>query len=128
MNDSDSLAERLRQWEVLLNTSRPLLDELPQLAESHGQLTALVEDVKAHADREQTLRGQASMSVARRTELEGSARAARAKVVAILRGHFGTQNERLLEFGIPLGKTSRRAKVASAKPAGAAEGPPPPTA
>ncbi|HEV7669874.1 MAG TPA: hypothetical protein VGS22_15225 [Thermoanaerobaculia bacterium] len=114
MNESESLAERIRDWEKLLNTSKPLLVELPQFEETHTQLTEVVEDVKAHADREQTLRGQKAMSVARRKVLEDAARAIKAKLVAGLRGHFGTQDERLLEFGIPIGKVGRRVKATQA--------------
>jgi hypothetical protein len=114
MNESESLAERIRDWELLLNSSRSLLEEASQLAEPHAQFLTLVEDVKAHADRELSLRGQAAMSVSRRKVLEAAARAAKSKLVAGVRGFLGTQNDRLLEFGIPIGKVGRRAKATQA--------------
>lgn len=114
MNESESLAERIRGWELLINSAKTLLDEAGQLTEPHTQFVAVLEDVKAHADRELTLRGQAAMSVSRRRVLEAAARAAKSKLVAAIRGHLGTQNERLLEFGIPIGKVGRRAKAAQA--------------
>lgn len=121
MNDSESLAERIRGWELLINSSRQLLEEAGQLTDPHGQFLTVVEDVKAHADRELSLRGQAAMSVSRRKVLEAAARAAKSKLVAAIRGHLGTQNERLLEFGIPIGKIGRRAKATQA--AGVLAGP-----
>ncbi|HXU44047.1 MAG TPA: hypothetical protein VN783_00860 [Thermoanaerobaculia bacterium] len=117
MNDSSSLAGRLRHWELLVNTSLPLLDELPQVREAHAQLTELIGGIKGHADHEQSLRGQITKSVAERSALEEAARAARAKLATSLRGHFGPQNEQLLEFGIPVSRAGRRAKAAAAQAA-----------
>ncbi|MEP7012837.1 MAG: hypothetical protein ABJC13_21145 [Acidobacteriota bacterium] len=125
MNASESLAERIRDWEKLVNSVGTLLAEVPLFAEPHAQFAELVEDVKAHADREQVLRGQAAMSVSRRKTLEVATRAARARLVASMRGHFGTQHERLLEFDIAIGKPGRRAKAAQAAQVLAPTGPTP---
>ncbi len=117
MGTSSSLAVKLRRWEVLGNRLEPLLDELPQTREPHVQLMNLVGQVKDHADEEVRLRGLISKSVAERRILEGAAADVRGTLASWLRAHYGSTNEQLLEFGIPISRPGRRAKAVAEKAA-----------
>jgi len=112
-----SFQEHLVDWEALHDNVGKRLEEFPHLAKDHAALEPLLAEGRV-LESEQDLRKAELREInLRRRELEKQGRAVRNRLAAALKGAFGPDSLRLLEFGLQPVQRSRRKLLSKAEKA-----------
>ncbi|HXO20001.1 MAG TPA: hypothetical protein VOA87_08770 [Thermoanaerobaculia bacterium] len=95
-----SFKEKLADLAVLNANLIPHLPDLPQVAADQTALAALLAEAKTLQEQQEIQKGLLRETNQRRTEIDQSGRDLRNRIGATLKGSFGLESEKLLQFGI----------------------------
>jgi hypothetical protein len=95
-----TFASKMSEWRYLIEHMRPLLAEVPHLADDHAALESLFTQAQALDNQAQQLRGTSKDVYQRRGELEDQGNETRARLAGALVHHFGPKSEKLIGFGV----------------------------
>jgi hypothetical protein len=112
----ENLTRKLGPWHSLVENLTAHLDELPNLAEDHSELAALL--VEAHELEAQQRVCEAGLREVnrRRYALVVRGRGLRNRLAAGLRSAYGLESDRLIEFGMkPRPRVIRRERPSKAR-------------
>jgi hypothetical protein len=116
------LSARIRSWDLLNESLKPLLTEMPHVQSLQTELQGLLDGVRALHNEGEEERSRLRDFVHRRQELERQGEILRRRVESHLRGTFGDTNEELIKFGMePRPRVVRRKKAEKRPPALPAE-------
>ena len=119
---------RVRSWDLLNESLRPLVAEMPHFQPLLAELQEVLDGVRSLDNEQEDARSKLRDLVRRRQDAEQQGEVVRRRVEAHLRGTFGHTSEELIRFGIkPRPRVIRRkaaAKQQQASPAAASQKPP----
>ena len=111
-----SLGETMAVWKALASNAKTVLDEMPHVAADHKAFEEAIAKVEASMAEQDILSARATALVHLRREDVARARSLRNKVVAQLQGRFGTESEKLREFGLKPRKRKVKPKPLEEQP------------
>lgn len=111
------LSTKIRSWDLLNESLKPLLAEMPQVQPLQVELQAVLDGVRALDTEQEEARFRFRDLVRRRQEAERQGEIVRRRVEAHLRGTFGHTNEELIKFGVKPRPRVIRRKAAEKEPA-----------
>ncbi|MEO6193545.1 MAG: hypothetical protein ABIS20_11080 [Thermoanaerobaculia bacterium] len=111
------LSTKIRSWDLLNESLKPLLAEMPQVQPLQVELQAVLDGVRALDTEQEEARFRFRDLVRRRQETERQGEIVRRRVEAHLRGTFGHTNEELIKFGVKPRPRVIRRKAAEKEPA-----------
>jgi hypothetical protein len=125
-----TIPERIARWKVISAGLKPLLTNMPHLADLHGELEKVIaqsEDLDARAE---ALKAESRTVNASREALAKSGDDLRSRLGASLQTAYGFKSEKLIEFGLKPRKARGRDKQPRVKksPGTTPATTPPPTA
>lgn len=104
-----TFAETMQSWELMLGQTRPLLEELPELAAHHAELESLLAEAQRRSNEVRELGGRRKLAARLCREAVEAGTEVRLRLAAGLATRFGTKSERLVAFGLkPRPRTIRR--------------------
>lgn len=113
---------RVRGWDLLNESLKPLLAEMPHIQPLQVELQGVLEGVRSLDNEQEDARSRLRDIVRRRQEAERQGEVVRRRVEAHLRGTFGYTSEELIKFGIkPRPRVIRRKAAEKPPPAPPAE-------
>jgi len=116
------LSTKIRSWDLLNESLKPLLTEMPHVQPLQAELQGVLDEVRALDNEQEEARSRLRDFVRRRQELERQGEVARRRVESHLRGTFGYTNEELIKFGMkPRPRVVRRKTAEKRQPASPAE-------
>jgi hypothetical protein len=95
-----SLGETVAVWKALASNARTVLADMAHVVPDHTAFEESIAKVEASMAEQDILSARATALVHLRREDVARARSLRNKVVAHLQGKFGTESEKLREFGL----------------------------
>jgi hypothetical protein len=95
-----TFSQKVQEWRFVVDQTRPLLTQVPHIAEEHAKLEALVQRVEALFKRAEDGRAAQMASNQLRREATTDGTESRARIASALLAHFGTKNEELIAFGV----------------------------
>jgi hypothetical protein len=105
-----SIPERIARWKVISAGLKPLLTDMPHLADLHGQLEAIITQSEQLDARAEALKAESREVNSNRETLARSGDDLRGRLGASLQTTYGFQSEKLIEFGLKPRKTRGRDK------------------
>ncbi len=99
MPNVSSFSDFITDWERLLAAVNNNESNLPDLTPQLQPLEDLLNEAKTLGTRQDASRAALSADAKRRREVIFEGRAAATRLRSALKGHFGSHNERLVEFG-----------------------------
>jgi hypothetical protein len=117
-----SYAEMWSRWEIAISNLKEHAGDMPHLTDDVTQLDQTLTQVRALANKQEDLRGQAREINAKLRDLTKAGEKVRSRLGANLAGKFGFTSETLVKFGFRPRRIPRRTKTVE-KPA--PETPPP---
>src|SRR4030095_10625332 len=99
MDRARVFSARTRSWELLNESLKPLLEEMPHLQPLVTELQELLEAGRTIDQEQEEFRSKLRDLVRRRQEVERQGQTVRRRVEAHLRGTYGYTNEQLIKFG-----------------------------
>lgn len=111
------LSTKIRSWDLLNESLKPLLAEMPQVQPLQVELQAVLDGVRALDTEQEEARFRFRDLIRRRQEAERQGEIVRRRVEAHLRGTFGHTNEELIKFGVKPRPRVIRRKAAEKEPA-----------
>ena len=121
------LSTKIRSWDLLNESVRPLLAEMPQVQPLQVELQGFLDTARSLDTEQEELRSKLRDIVFRRQEVERRGEIVRRRVEAHLRGTYGYTAEQLIKHGIKPRPRVIRKKKDQAKgtpPVSTAESPP----
>jgi hypothetical protein len=116
------LSAKIRSWDLLNESLKPLLTEMPHVERLQIELQGVLDGVRALHNEGEEERSRLRDFVHRRQELERQGEVLRRRVESHLRGTFGDTNEELIKFGMtPRPRVVRRKTAEKRRPAPTAE-------
>jgi hypothetical protein len=113
---------RVRSWDLLNESLKPLLAEMPHIQPLQVELAGVLEGVRSLDTEQEETRSKLRDIVRRRQDAERQGEIVRRRVEAHLRGTFGYISEELIRFGIkPRPRVIRRKAAEKQPPAPPAE-------
>lgn len=109
---SQSFASQMNLYTVLVNTLKQYLPEMPHLETLHQELEAVVAEGRVLEDQRGFHEAQLRQNNAQRREMEKKGRELRLRLASSLRGAFGPDSQKLLEFGVKPRAVVRRRRTA----------------
>lgn len=118
--------EKIARWKLIATGLKPLLAEMPHLADLHGQIEKAITESEELDARSEALKAESREVNKNRLAVAKTGDDLRQRLGASLRTAYGFSSEKLLEFGIP----PRRARGRDRQPRvkRGAEAPKPPAA
>ena len=95
-----SLADKLRQWQELVDGMKPRLGDVPFLEGQHGELAALRERVLELLTEQGHFEARLREATQQRIEAETQAEVLAARMIGALKAHYGKYDAALHQFGI----------------------------
>jgi len=123
-----TIPERIARWKVISAGLKPLLTDMPHLADLHGQLEKVITQSEELDARAEALKAETRTVNASRTALAKSGDDLRSRLGASLQTTYGFKNEKLIEFGLKPRKARGRDKQPRGKKPPAATTPETPKA
>ena len=114
-----TIPERIARWKVISAGLKPLLTDMPHLADLHGQLEKVITQSEELDARAEALKAESRAVNANRTALAKSGDDLRARLAASLQTTYGFKSEKLIEFGLQPRKARGRDKQPRVKKPGA---------
>jgi hypothetical protein len=112
---------RVRSWDLLNESLKPLLTEMPHIQPLQAELEGVLEGVRSLDNEQENARSRLRDIVRRRLDAERQGEVVRRRVEAHLRGTFGYTSEELIRFGVKPRPRVIRKKAAKKQPAPSAE-------
>ena len=115
-----SIPERIARWKVIHAALKPLLPEMPFLAELHAALEKVILQAEELDARHEALKAETRELNRIREELARTGDDLRSRLGASLQTVHGFQSEKLIEFGIKPRRTrgrDRKPRASRSKPA-----------
>jgi hypothetical protein len=128
MRAAKTLGAKAVNWELMRNSIKPHLVEMPHLQELHDGLDEVIGEAKILDSQQEAARGSARDFTRKRQEIEQRGESLRRRVAAHLRGTFGFASDQLVQFGVnprPRQTKPRKAAPPPAAPAPGASAPKP---
>ena len=113
---------RVRGWDLLNESVKPHLADMPQVQPLQTELQGLLDEARSLDTEQEETRSKLCDIVHRRKEVERRGETVRRRVEAHLRGSYGYTAEQLIKFGV-----KPRPRVIRKKKAKPKETPPTPT-
>ncbi len=107
---------RVRSWDLLNESLKPLLAEMPHIQPLQVELQGVLEGVRSLDNEQEDARSRLRDLVRRRRDAERQGEVVRRRVEAHLRGTFGYTSEELIRFGIKPRPRVIRRKAAEKQP------------
>lgn len=117
MARAKGLSTKIRSWDLLNESLKPLLAEMPQVQSLQVELQGVLDGVRALDTEQEETRSRFRDLIRRRQEAERQGEIVRRRVEAHLRGTFGHSNEELIKFGVKPRPRVIRRKAAEKEPA-----------
>lgn len=105
-----TIPERIARWKVISAGLKPLLTDMPHLADLHGQLEQIITQSEQLDARAEALKAESRQVNASRDALAKSGDDLRARLGASLQTTYGFKSEKLIEFGLKPRKARGRDK------------------
>jgi hypothetical protein len=105
-----TIPERIARWKVISAGLKPLLGNMPHLADLHGQLEQVITQSEEMDARAEALKAESRAVNATRETLAKSGDDLRARLGAALQTAYGFKSEKLIEFGLKPRKPRGRDK------------------
>lgn len=105
-----TIPERIARWKVISAGLKPLLGDMPHLAELHAELEKTILQSEALDARGEALKAESREVNATRDALAKTGDDLRRRLGAALQTTYGFRSEKLIEFGIPPRRTRGRDK------------------
>jgi hypothetical protein len=96
----NSFADDIRNWDLLNKALKPLLPEMPHLAEEQAQLEALIEQAKILDSEQRVLRGKVQDATKKRRDAQLQGVELRERLAVQIKGKLGLRNKNLVSFGL----------------------------
>ncbi|HKI02543.1 MAG TPA: hypothetical protein VKK31_11220 [Thermoanaerobaculia bacterium] len=113
---------RVRSWDLLNESLKPLVAEMPHVQPLLAELQGMLDGVRSLDKEQEDARSKLRDLVRRRQDAEQQGEVVRRRVEAHLRGTFGYTSEELIRFGIkPRPRVIRRKAAEKQRPALPAE-------
>ena len=113
---------RVRSWDLLNESLKPLLAEMPHIQPLQAELEGVLEGVRSLDNEQENARSRLRDIVRRRRDAERQGEVVRRREEAHLRGTFGYTSEELIRFGVkPRPRVIRRKAAKKQPPASPAE-------
>lgn len=106
-----TIPERIARWKLIAGGLKPMLADMPHLAELHGELEKTILQSEQLDARSEALKAESREVNATRDTLAKTGDDLRRRLGAALQTAFGFRSEKLLEFGIPPRRTRGRDKT-----------------
>jgi hypothetical protein len=106
-----TIPERIARWKLITGGLKPMLGDMPHLAELHGELEKTILQSEQLDARSEALKAESREVNATRDTLAKAGDDLRRRLGAALQTAFGFRSEKLLEFGIPPRRTRGRDKT-----------------
>lgn len=107
---------RVRSWDLLNESLKPLLAEMPHVQPLQVELQGVLEGVRSLDNEQEEARSKLRDIVRRRRDAERQGEVVRRRVEAHLRGTFGYTSEELIRFGVKPRPRVIRRKAARKQP------------
>ena len=108
------LSTRIRSWDLLNESVKPHLADMPQVQPLQTELQGLLDEARSLDTEQEETRSKLRDIVHRRKEVERRGETVRRRVEAHLRGTYGYTAEQLIKFGVkPRPRVIRRKKEKS---------------
>jgi hypothetical protein len=105
------LSAKIRSWDLLNESVKPMLAEMPQVQPLQVELQAFLDSARSLDTEQEELRSRLRDIVFRRKEVERQGEIVRRRVEAHLRGTYGYTAEQLIKHGVkPRPRVIRRKK------------------
>lgn len=120
--NGSTIPEKIARWKVITTGLKPLLADMPHLADLHGQLEKIILQSEELDSRSEALKAESREVNKNRAGLAKTGDDLRKRLGASLKTSFGFASEKLIEFGIrptrPRGrdKNPRARRTPAAKP------------
>ena len=121
------LSAKIRSWDLLNESVKPHLADMPQVQPLQTELQGLLDEARSLDTEQEEMRSKLRDIVHRRKEVERRGETVRRRVEAHLRGTYGYTAEQLIKFGVrprPRVIRKKRAKPTKAPPDAKAASPP----
>ena len=105
-----TIPERIARWKVISAGLKPLLANMPHLADLHGELEKVIAQSEELDARAEALKAESREVNANRAKLAKSGDDLRSRLGASLQTAYGFKSEKLIEFGFKPRKTRGRDK------------------
>jgi hypothetical protein len=105
-----TIPERIARWKVISAGLKPLLGNMPHLADLHGQLEQVIAQSEEMDARAEALKAESRTVNASREALAKSGDDLRSRLGASLQTTYGFKSEKLIEFGLKPRKPRGRDK------------------
>jgi hypothetical protein len=121
-----SFAEFVRRWELFNNALKPMLPDLPHLAQDQAEFETLVNEAKGLDAQQKQLRGklQDTTQLRRAAYLKGVD--LHERLATQLKGKIGLRNQNLVGFGLRPRKVPKSRKTDTPETPPPVQPPPPP--
>jgi hypothetical protein len=116
MARAKALSTKIRSWDLLNESLKPLLSEMPHMQLLQGELQGMLDGARSLDSEQEGARSKLRDLVRRRQEAERQGEIVRRRVEAHLRGTFGYTDEGLIKFGIKPRPRVIRRKPADKRP------------
>jgi len=111
------LSTKIRSWDLLNESVKPHLPEMPQVQPLQTELQGHLDEARSLDAEQEEARSKLRDLVHRRKEVERQGEIVRRRVEAHLRGTFGYTAEQLIKFGVkPRPRVIRRKKSPETPP------------
>ena len=105
-----TIPERIARWKLLSAGLKPLLANMPHLADLHGELEKVIAQSEELDARSEALKAESREVNANRDKLARSGDELRSRLGASLQTAYGFKSEKLIEFGLKPRKARGRDK------------------
>jgi len=117
--------EKIARWKVITTGLKPLLGDMPHLADLHGQLEKIITQSEELDARNEALKSESREVNKTRATLSKSGDDLRKRLAASLKTSYGFDSEKLIEFGVqpqrPRGRDKKLRGRTPAQPEPAAQ-------
>jgi hypothetical protein len=112
----ENLKHKIGQWHSLVGNLTAHLHELPNLAEDHAELAALLVEANELEAEQKLCEAKLREVNRRRYDLAARGRSLRNRLAVGLQSAYGLESERLIEFGVkPRPRVIRRERLTQAQ-------------
>jgi hypothetical protein len=95
-----TIPEKIARWKVIATGLKPLLGDMPHLADLHGQLEKIIAQSEELDSRSEALKAESREVNKNRAGLAKSGDDLRKRLAASLKTAYGFGSEKLIEFGV----------------------------
>lgn len=98
--NGSTIPEKIARWKVITTGLKPLLGDMPHLADLHGQLEKIILQSEELDARSEALKSESREVNKNRAGLAKTGDDLRKRLGASLKTSFGFASEKLIEFGL----------------------------